>query len=192
MRTLIKEKAPGAYGINMENETDPELKAIQGVMNSIKDLDKEGKHRVLDYVLKRYDLVISSPTHDTTVKKEVPEGVGPERFAAAAGIETEALTNIYDLKDNSVYIHKVIDGSDAEKQRIATKLSLVAHEEVLGIPELTGKALGKQMTELGIGSMANFAKNLKSDEGIIVRGSRYKLNAKGRKEALDLVRQYSV
>lgn len=115
---------------------------------------------------------------------------GPVKLASEAAVTVEDLSNIYDFKDG-IYIHKLLSGTDAEKQRIAAKLALIAYEIVLDVDELSGKRLGTHMTDMAIGSTSNLAQNLKADEGIIKRGTKYKLNAKGRKDALGLVKSLS-
>lgn len=121
---------------------------------------------------------------------EVSES-GIPRLAKAAEVSEDDLLNIYDFKGEEILIHKEIKGSDAEKQKIVAKLALIANEYIKGVLELSGKALGKYMKELAIGSMANLAANLKREKGIIKGRGYYKLNSIGKKEALSLIKDIS-
>lgn len=135
---------------------------------------------------------VSQPTViQTEVSGEASES-GQSLLAKAAGVSEEDLSNIYDFKGGEILIHKEIKGSDAERQKTVAKLALIANEYIKGVSELSGKALGKYMKELAIGSMANLAVNLKREKGIIKVRNYYKLNAIGKKEALDLIKNSSM
>lgn len=142
---------------------------------------------------------ISSATISTTEIQNAPTVNQPEsesgliKLARDAGITEIDLRNIYDLKDGRVYIHKLIDGqAESDKQKKVTKLALIANEYILGKGDLSGKALGAYMRELGIGNMGNLATNLKSDSGIYRLGNSYKLNQQGRASALTLIKELAV
>lgn len=112
-----------------------------------------------------------------------------EKFADSAGVTLDELLNVYDFNNGDIYIHRDVKGSDAEKQKKITKLALIANEYIIGKNDLSGKALGKYMTELAVGSMSNLAANLKREKGIIKIKNRYRLNAIGKREAFDLIKE---
>lgn len=115
---------------------------------------------------------------------------GRERLAEEADVSIEALTNVYDFS-KGIYIHKCLTGTDVVKQRMAAKLAIIAYELVQGQAEVSSKTLGRHMSELGISGTNHLAENIDSDGGFIRRGRSYKLNANGRKDALQLVKSLS-
>lgn len=130
-------------------------------------------------------------TNLQTNESSTSNETGRAKLAIAAGVSEDELSNIFDFKDGDVYIHREIKGNDAERQKIVAKLALIANYYVKGVSELSGKALGKYMNELAIGSMGNLAKNLKNGKGINKIKTSYKLNAIGKKEAFELIKSYS-
>lgn len=126
----------------------------------------------------------SSPASENT-----GAGISLSKFAAQAGVSVEELGNVYDFRKDDLLVHYLLTGSDAEKQKQMTKLVLIASILVYGQEPLSGKALGKHMSEQKIGSMGNFSKNLKKEPGIKVLKNFYSLNTIGKQEALTLVRQ---
>lgn len=116
---------------------------------------------------------------------------GVKGLAKDSNITVEQLENIYDFKDGKIVIHKILNGSDAERQKIIARLALIAHLYVKNEDRLSGKALGKYMRDLNIGSLSHLASNLKKEEGINPIKAYYKLNQIGKKEAFDLIQKYS-
>lgn len=110
------------------------------------------------------------------------------KFANASGISVDELGNVYDFA-NGVFIHKPPSGSDAEKQKQIAKLALIANYYINSEEQLSGKAIGKYLENLGVGSRSNLAFNLKKESGIIKVKHYYKLNVLGRKEALEIVKR---
>lgn len=180
------------------------------------DLEIEVSGSEKEFVIQNYDKIIaqvedsktfkpssamqSSITEDSkqnsTTTKEISGGVTDDvdlktKFAKDAGVSLDDLNNVYDFTGDEIIIHKILKGTGAEKHKIIAKLALIAHFHINKTESLTGRAIGKYLTDLGVEGTSNLATNLKKEKGIRKIKSKYKLNQFGKKEAYNLIKELS-
>lgn len=117
-----------------------------------------------------------------------------ERLAKIVDIEVSQLKDIFQFEEKEPIFIGRVEGTEAEKQVQACRLIILVSKEVYEQEWVDGSFLWKVLKDLGIGSLDNLSRNLKSREDEFrmmgqKTGKKYKLTEPGRRNALQSLRQ---
>jgi len=125
-------------------------------------------------------------------KESLTKKIG-EDLSEAAWITLDDLKNIYHFSDGSIIIHQEPKAkAESDKHQVIARLALIAHLKINNNENgLSGKAIWKYLSDLGIGWTWNLSANLRRNKWIKKVKSMYMLNQIWIKDSLALVRELS-
>lgn len=175
---------------------------IQLAVEAVQDVPEPLKTKAFEIVLYKLLSMTEAPRSGESLKHTDTEALVINRdievkiaqFAQAAGISLAQVKDVFEFEEaRPVFIGRV-SGNEKEKQFQISRLILLAFKDVYSQEWIAGSILWKILKNYGVGSLANLAKNLTSNESEILamgqrRDRKYKLTETGRQNALAALKQ---
>ena len=103
------------------------------------------------------------------------------------------LKDVFYIDDDLIYLIVPLDGTEAEKQTIASQCILTAYNILFGKEWIDSSQLMKCVDMSGVGGMDHFARNMRTKKNLRIRGKgkgktlEYKISGSGRAETFEII-----
>lgn len=114
-------------------------------------------------------------------------------FALKCNLSVSELKDIFYIDNNLIYLIHPLNGSESEKQTIATQCILTVCDALFGNEWVESSYLMKCVDMSGVGGMDHFARNMRKKRHIRIRGKgrgnllEYKITAIGKLETFSQI-----
>ena len=206
-RLFYKPNARIIESVKMTNNLDDEqiIAKIQRAINITKDLEEPYRSKAFEIILPNL-LVgrIDSTSNEKKVEQKTPPSTSQEdtlnheakieSFASKCNVTPEQLKNVYHFEPEKPIYIVPFRGSDSDKQINVSRFLLAAYEEVYDVEWIS---LRKDLTEHGIKSLANLARNLDKHSELFrskgqQKGTAYKLVDTAKLETFKMIRELAL
>ena len=114
-------------------------------------------------------------------------------FAKKCNLTVRELRDVFSMNDDLISIIAPIEGTEAEKQSIASQCILTAYELLFDMEWLESSKLMKCINSSGIGGLDHFARNIRKKKIFRIQGKgkgkalEYKISGLGRLQAFEII-----
>lgn len=126
-------------------------------------------------------------------ESDVPLDQKMHDFAKKCNLTVRELKDVFSMNDDLISLIAPVEGTEAEKQSIASQCILTAYELLFNIEWLESSKLMKCINSSGIGGLDHFARNIRKKKIFRIQGKgkgktlEYKISGLGRLQSFEII-----
>ncbi|MCH7561829.1 MAG: nucleotide-binding protein [Thaumarchaeota archaeon] len=155
----------GRHVVRMNNSTERRQDLAQRLEDAGCDVNLKGTrwHKAGNFELKQ-DIKKSDEKENEEKNTFVDEG--RSSLAKFCGISSDEIENVVSMNNGEIEIVTVLEGNDTKKQFVGTLCILIVNELEMKENWMSSSKIKNILKSAGVGSLPNFAANIKKQKGI--------------------------
>lgn len=149
--------------------------------------------KLLEQFLQHKNFVLESDSDEiiTNTSSSMEESIST--LSQRCRLTTKEIKDVFYVDNEQIYLIVTLNGTEAEKQTIASKCILTAFDSLFGIEWLESTVLMKCIEQSGIGGLDHFARNMRRRKEFRIRGKgkgkvlEYKITSSAKFESFEII-----